>query len=149
MSAKNRFDAILASVPMNGTAGAVTSPGVHYTPVLKDAPHLLHWDAPPKIRAIPNGGGSTQFNDLSGIKFGRFTVVGVWDDAEGAPRNDVKTKWVVRCACGDYEVRSSRAVKNPKNDQDRCRFCRDLEYKKRRYRDLGSRKIEDFTGGSA
>jgi hypothetical protein len=138
--AHDNWDAILTSTPLNSTAGAVTSRGEHYEPILKEAPHILHRDAPPKMRAVPRSAPN-----LIGQTFGRMTVVGVYDDCEGAPRKDKKTKWVTRCACGNYEVRSSKAIRNPQNSEDRCIKCRDWSYKQRRYERLGPRAVEDFT----
>lgn len=139
---KNTFDAILASAPANATAARVTSKGTHFTPKMNEANHIAHWDAPPKMRKVDTSTGAP---NLVGAKFGRFTVVGCLDDTNGASRKEIPIKWVVRCACGDYEVRTSRAVRNPANSEDRCRVCRTFEQRKRDLARLGSKPITDFT----
>lgn len=63
------------------------------------------------------------FVDLSGAKFGRFTVIGLSDGIKG--------KWVVRCACGNYSARTSKAIRNPNNSADCCEECRHLLYLKK------------------
>ena len=62
---------------------------------------------------------------LVGVRFGRFVVVGLHAEIRGA--------WVVRCDCGDYETRRSRAIRNPNNFGDRCTLCRNAAYQKKDY----------------
>jgi hypothetical protein len=57
----------------------------------------------PPFHTLPN---------LTGMKSGRFTVVGLsWNgqrvDAAGRPEG---LRWVVRCGCGDYELRKLRPL---------------------------------------
>lgn len=54
--------------------------------------------------------------DLTGHRQGRFSVVGF---AAG-----VKARWVVKCDCGFFEIRSTQALKNPNNGKDCCSECR-------------------------
>lgn len=136
---KNTFDAVLASVPNGATAGRVTSKGTHYTPQMNAVPTRSHWDAPPKMRPVP----ATSIK-LVGRKFGKLTVFGLWDDTDGGPRRDAKAKWVVRCACGDYEIRTAKAINNPANNEDACRICRDFVRKQRNLKVFGSRPVGDF-----
>ena len=72
-----------------------------------------HWVVCPKIdqrrRAKDN---------LAGLKFGRFIVIGL--------SSSHKSRWVVKCACGDYEVRKAKAVKNASNGKDMCAHCSKL-----------------------
>lgn len=63
------------------------------------------------------------FEDLTGKRFGRFTVLGIAEDFNG--------QWVVRCDCGRYSTRRKKSVLNPKNTQDRCEHCRHLVYLRR------------------
>jgi hypothetical protein len=56
--------------------------------------------------------------DLTGRRQGRMTVVGA--------SKDLPARWIMRCDCGDYEPRSSKAVKNPNNSQDCCAKCRQI-----------------------
>ncbi len=59
--------------------------------------------------------------DLTGTKFGRFTVIGKL----------ANKKWQVRCSCGNYSARKPKAINNPKNNNDCCEVCRELLYLKR------------------
>lgn len=54
--------------------------------------------------------------DLTGRQVGELTVVGY---ARHYPRS-----WVVRCGCGVYTTRSSKAIRNPANSGDKCDHCR-------------------------
>lgn len=57
--------------------------------------------------------------ELVGVRFGRLTVLGYAFDFKGM--------WCVRCDCGTYALRKTKAVKNPRNNRDRCEECRHLE----------------------
>ncbi|PWT89281.1 MAG: hypothetical protein C5B54_09200 [Acidobacteria bacterium] len=142
----DQFDRLFSSVPANSAAARVTSRGTHYDKKLKEAPEIVHSDCP-----LPMQGAdairwrkrtSPDFTDLTGTKTGRLTVIGLADIKYRDPNK--KTPWVVRCACGKYEHRSSKAIKNPNNSEDACRACRDWQYVKRRYREMGSRDIQEF-----
>lgn len=56
-----------------------------------------------------------QHGDLTGITFGRFTVIGLSSELPG--------RWVVKCGCGGFETRRAAAIKNPNNSHDSCRAC--------------------------
>ena len=104
-------------MPVDVTAGRVLSGGEHYVSRSK----FNGWSAevcPPLRRLMPYD------LNLVGVKFGRFTVMGL-------PREKVmlsrKTAaWIVRCACGRFEHRSAKAIRNPANFGDRCYECRKL-----------------------
>ena len=53
--------------------------------------------------------------DLTGARQGKLTVVGF---SEG-----LKARWVVKCECGFYEIRTTQAIKNPNNGNDCCSEC--------------------------
>ena len=132
------FDRLLTSIPLNKIAGAVTSRSSdHYEPNVDMACHE-HWEAPPPCKPKPPG-----MADLTGARFGRMAVVGFLGKA--TPKSE-KARWLVRCACGDYEARTARAVRNPANIEDKCRKCRHWEVAQKRYSRLGARPIEAFTG---
>ena len=115
---KNRFFDVSLR-PVNSTAARVVSRGVHYDSSKKIVQR--HWDVPPPVRPVPK---DPSLQDLTGVKFGRFTVLGFYAEGNGL--------WVVRCACGDYETRRTKSIKNPNNDQDRCENCRQLVELRRR-----------------
>lgn len=132
----NPSDRVRATIgPVDRVAARVMGPGVHYE---KDV-HDRHWkEPPPYYRFIPQE-GNPQSVDLTGRKFGLFTVIG-WLGAVGGSTGRQRKglhkppkrqgAWLVRCACGDYEQRTAKAIRNPKNDQDRCCLCRDVQYKR-------------------
>lgn len=96
-----------------------------------------HWDAPPATKPVPWGAPN-----LIGRTFGRFKVVGYLDSLK-----DGGAAWLVRCACGRYEHRRSRAVLNPKNKADCCQPCRHVFHLKRtdyRVRTGKNKPIEEF-----
>jgi hypothetical protein len=138
----NMFDRLAASAPQNATAARVTSKGVHYEP---DVQYGTHWhaDTPPRTRPIP---AISQYTcaDLIGRKFGRLTVIGLAADYN--PKKSAR--WVVRCACGDYETRKATAIRNPNNGEDRCQVCLHSVNVTKRYKRLGSRPLNDFIGGA-
>lgn len=105
-------------VPVNRVAKRVLEKGVTHTPPRKVIKQL-HWDTPPKMCETP-----ITTPDLTGETFGSLTVIGWY--AEG------KKSWVVKCSCGKYETRKSKAIRNPANNTDACQSCRHLmhlEYK--------------------
>lgn len=113
--------------PVDQTAGIVFSAGVKYhNPVAVKNPH---WETcPPIKKSLPGA------LHLGGVKFGRFTVIGLL----ARKNNSAPAKWVVRCSCGDYETRSARAIRNPENFGDRCCKCRRLAFEKKRFEFLKS-----------
>lgn len=69
---------------------------------------------------IPTIKLSNGMKDLTGIKFGKFVVIGF---AKKDP-----DRWVVKCFCGVYTIRKARAITNPNNTVDQCAMCQQLEY---------------------
>lgn len=112
--------------PVNRLAAKVIRKGIEYTPDKKIV--QVHSDVP-----LPTISPSYNEIDLSGKRFGRFVVIGKFKPKEG--NKNGKARWVVRCACGRYETRSSKAINNPHNSADCCDECRQLEFLKRRDRD--------------
>lgn len=135
------FDKIGASTPLNRTAGAVAGQGEQAWKSEKAMPPgFLHWDAPPRM--IPCNGGT----DLTGKKFGRFTVVGVLGPGIVKGR-----RWVCKCVCGDYEARTSQTITTALAglvDLDligyRCWNCAQLQATQRQYAKKGARPLSDF-----
>lgn len=114
MSRRNAIEVGLTHVPLNGTAARVTSKGFQYKPAKKI--NAAHWREPPPTKKWPD----LIENDLTGMKSGRFTVVGYL--------RDIPKRWLVRCVCGAFESRTAKAVRNPKNEEDRCQICRYTEH---------------------
>lgn len=118
--------------PMNKTAALVVSKGFEYTPDLKKSDQVES-KLPLETKPITDSEkGSSEFEDLTGFKIGRFTVMG--RNAVGRGRG-----WVVRCNCGNYAIRTKKSIQNEKNYGDRCQECRHLAQLKRKdhYRRTG------------
>lgn len=112
---------VLHTQPINKNAARVTKGGEHFEPRKKIK--TLHTSAPPPMeRGIPKHVGPT-FQNLTGWKRGRLTVIGLLKDS-------LKV-WVCRCDCGRYTARRAKAIKNENNTQDRCDECRHLAFLKR------------------
>lgn len=60
----------------------------------------LHWTVEPVMPKRPKA-----VPDLTGTVCGEMEVIGYW-----SAKNDKGTAWVVRCACGDFEVRRRKAI---------------------------------------
>ena len=106
---------IVGRVPVNKQAAIVTSKGYQYDPTkIIDQDH---WDSPPPTKPVKHNQP-----DLTGIRFGKLAVVGVYEKTRRG------TKWVVRCSCGRYESRYSKAIKKSSNRNDMCCLCRHHEY---------------------
>lgn len=104
--------------PINATAARVVSNGVHFNS--KKVIQELESDVPHPLKPTPKG-----TKDLSGIRFGRFTVIGM--------ARDILKRWVVRCDCGTYSIRKSKSIMNPNNSTDRCGECLEQLYIKKSY----------------
>lgn len=123
MKRSDRFDAILASVPSDATAAKVTGRGEHWDPKKAVRDTHIHSEVPLPFTDIPNDPGTVGLR--AGLTFGRLTVLGkhiakrAWDG---------KARYVVRCVCGSYEVRSARAIRNadPKASCEACSYQRTI-----------------------
>lgn len=99
--------------------------GDHYTPTVKSNAHCYsttplkvrkNETIPSKVKSDPN------FKDFTGYKVGNFTVQGLF-------YYHAYDKWVLRCCCGNYEIRTTKTLKkiSDRIDQNRCQSCVDLE----------------------
>jgi hypothetical protein len=75
-----------------------------------------------------------EYVNLCGYRFGQFRVIGLSLDKAG--------HWVVKCACGRYATRRTKAVLNENNRNDRCKRCQEivLELKRQAYQ----RKVASY-----
>ncbi|MFC0666767.1 hypothetical protein [Azotobacter chroococcum] len=108
-------------IPVNSTAARVMGRGEVYESRKKYS--AICQDVPPAMRKPTSQElGSQSWADLSGFRFGRFTVIAQAAEVKG---------WVVRCSCGNYSTRSAKSIRNPNNSTDCCEECRHLLYLKR------------------
>lgn len=114
------------TIPNNIVAKRVVyDSGDHYNPKVKSNKHLFCTECPSlrKITSLPNKIKSDpSFKDLTGLKKGYFTIIGILDCHD-------YNKWVLKCVCGNYEVRTTTTFNKIKDqvDQNRCQSCVDLE----------------------
>ena len=121
---------IHARIPIDRISARAISAGVAYKP--QKTIRNLDTDLPIKTREpTQTERRSNGFVDLSGQRVGRFTVIGM--------ASQINAMWVVRCDCGRYATRTSKAIKNPNNSSDCCEHCRHLFFLKRdeRFRRTG------------
>jgi hypothetical protein len=119
--------------PINKAAGRVMSRGEEYAPQLKPWSGVEQKTPIPirELREIP-----VNLRHLIGYRFGRMTVIGF---------AQIPKRWSVRCSCGVYCIRSTKAICNPNNINDACRVCSDMLFKLRRDHRLRTGKDVDVT----
>lgn len=113
-------------IPVNSVAKRVVQKGIHYDPNFKNLEN--HYDAPPKKRKVVKDPNCKNF---IGHKHGTFTVVGLSEKSNQKKKISAGARWIVKCVCGKYELRSTKALKNHINNPgkyglDMCRACMDL-----------------------
>lgn len=128
------FDAIGIATPLNREASVVRD-GSGETFVGKVPSWHDHWTAPP----IPEGRRPDDKEDLTGRAFGRLTVIRY----HKTHKKD-GSRWLVRCTCGDYELRRSRTIRDAAEDA-MCAACGYFEHVKV----ARERERKGLTAGSA
>lgn len=81
-----------------------------------------HWPNPPKARRVPD---DPNLRPCLGAQFGRMRITGL-----SYIRNKKKQlRWIARCVCGTYELRSTKEVKTAKEDDCccRCAYTKELQ----------------------
>lgn len=132
---KERCELVVASDPVNITAMRVMFKGVDYNWDKELPKGYVNSEIALPLRNIPTATKGSFIENLAGIKFGRFEVIGLYAEyrrqlngSRGKGRTGINMArinlWVVRCKCGKYEVRRRKSVLNPNNSQDACFFCR-------------------------
>lgn len=116
------FDAIAASAPLDRQASVVRD-GSGDQFVGRIPRDVEHWTAPP----LPEAARPAQVKDLSGLAVGRMTVVRYH---RSHPKRGAR--WLVRCRCGDYEVRSTPALTGAcAPERLMCCLCEQVELMRR------------------
>lgn len=99
------FDTVAPLSPYDKTASMVAGRGVSFD--WSPPPDIVHSETPIETRRSTHlENCNPTFVDLTGIKAGRLTVIGI-----AAGRDQEKHRWVVRCQCGDYELRRAKIIK--------------------------------------
>lgn len=117
------FEFISNSKPVNKTASRILNSGIHYDYDVKNKSYHSENPMPiickEKIQLLKL---NPLFIDFTGYTHGYFKVIGLC--------RDFNKRWLVRCSCGDYEIRSTKAIKNHitnNHSTDRCAKCEDLK----------------------
>lgn len=112
------WDALLASAPQNRQAAFFANgKGGAFVP-RKQIIHERDVHTRNPIPTRPFGGGS---KDLTGLKIGRLTVIGL---AVQRPKSKKqKGCWVVRCLCGAFEIRKAKYLQNADPTRAECKEC--------------------------
>ena len=112
---------IAGMTPINKTAALVTGKGFEYKSNIRSV--NTESRNPLKTKKIPYSTiNQNGFIDFTGVRFARFTVIGMYANGRG---------WVARCDCGVYCIRQAKSIKNIENIQDRCQECKHLAFLKR------------------
>lgn len=109
----DRYDRVASSAPVNADAARIYGArGERET--LRPLPETVrHFDAPPKILPVP-----ASAPNRTGKKYGALTVIGYL----GPNSRNRGSEWLVRCLCGQYEVRRAKAV-DKASPHDCCARC--------------------------
>lgn len=132
---------ISSRVPVNKTAALVTGSGEEFVSRKK----ITTVDSPTPIKTI--GLGRVDYNMAKMVagyisnqwKCGRLQVVGLYSTQP--------LRFIMRCQCGTYTVRRSKAVRN-RNNYDMCEECRHLmhlkraEYWRRTGKDITTKELD-------
>jgi|SRR6185503_7954784 len=137
---KSVLPTLAENTPVDKTAARVIMPGFYEE--MKVPAGLHHFKTCPPLREFTNNQiQDPNFKDYTGAIYGRFKVIGAWEDFPKSYRrtaivkndgtfnikhesraNHGNCRWVVRCACGCYEIRSTKAVRKA-DSMDRCFIC--------------------------
>lgn len=119
----NDYSFVATHVPCNKTAANCVRKGFHYQFESK-VRDKYHSENP--LKTIKNISDFSS-EDFTGKKHGFFTVIGLTKriDKSGFI-------WLVKCRCGIYEVRTSKSIRNHRDnpgkyDPDMCLACADIE----------------------
>jgi hypothetical protein len=112
-------DRIVTSKPLNKTAALVTGKGVHWEPRKKI---VNEWDVssdvPLPTRDFPKT--SDPVSNLTGLRVGRLEVKGL---SANHTQSKTGAAWVVRCTCGQYEIRRTKFLKTGDPERAMCIRC--------------------------
>ncbi len=114
---KNKdHDFVGTHIPINNITALVVSKGEHYEPEIKNKNIIISDIQLPVRNPKPSELSNKKFTNLKGHVYGRFTVIGI--------SADKPKRWVVRCACGLYVIRTTKAIKKATAEEhDRCQRC--------------------------
>jgi hypothetical protein len=113
--------------PVDEVAERVTRPGTHFDSKPLTNTYTIYDEKPWTRQPNATEKANRNFKSLAGRRVGRFVVIGI--------SVDVPKRWVVRCDCGKYELRTAKYLKNPGDiSKAKCQHCAYLVAINGRYR---------------
>lgn len=111
------WDKVISSAPLNKDAAiARDGGGASWAPEKQLESSFVRSHAPIPVKPRDH----TWMVDLTGLKVGKLTVLGVADFAD----RKGPAAWVVRCVCGYYETRKAKTLRKPSYaEQAACSEC--------------------------
>ena len=131
------FDAVAASAPLDRQASVIRDGSGDLWEAKINEAGQAHWDAPP----LPLSAKPANQPELTGHRFGRFVVMR-WHGATS--KKNPEPAWLVRCSCGDYELRRTKTILRAGDLDDCCMKCkvvRTLQGRARKPNTAKTRKI--------
>lgn len=114
------WERLAVSTPLNKTAATVVSQSrAQYQPATTVPDYVQHWDVMPPLKDASGLKAQSSWDDLTGRMVGRMTVMGYY----GRSQAGETALWVVRCPCGDFEVRKTKTIKKNANQDHCCHYC--------------------------
>lgn len=114
------FDAIAAAAPLNREASSVRDGSGEGWADRHNPAGQAHWKAPPPSLDTLRPGAP----DFTGQRFGRLTAVRFFG---ATSKKNPEACWLVRCACGDYELRRVKTLRRAGDPDDCCMECKALK----------------------
>ena len=139
MSSSRRYSSVVAEqdlltlggVPINRMTWRVVGKGERYIPNKRIGNCPVFDIAPPPL-PFRRKGAEKRPENMLGRRIGRMTVVGYWGprlDESGASLGGAENqRWVCRCPCGLYTIRTAKTIKKAGDHDDKCEHCRHLAY---------------------
>jgi len=121
-------------LPIDSTAAFVVSKNPNFNTDFKTGNHIASM-VPLPTRQFPG----LRSHDLTGLKVGRFTVVGcaLFKPNNWRKQRSNTVRWVARCTCGRYQMFTTKAMK--RNNPDlRCVECYKTHTMRERYLRIGT-----------
>ena len=135
MSKGDLYSRIAASAPVDASAARALSMRGEHEPTVKIPEHHEHYDAPPKVQPVPENK-----TDRTGRRFGKLTVIGYL-----RTHRDRSGRWLVRCVCGQYEVRRGSTIDKADAGQSCTRCAKLAWHRSAEYQGARSAASEVFT----
>ena len=113
----SKWDIIRTSAPVDRKAALSMAKG-EQAPTLVKKQNFASMTCPP-LCAVPR---DPSFKNLVGLECNGSRVVGLADKKRLGIKGE-GARWVMRCVCGIYEIRTSKAIKSGVSRQFKCSSC--------------------------